>query len=113
LRRALAIALFFTCVCCREDRVGSDLAQQASGCAQASEIQFDLRAVAGDYSKDEGKRRGAETTADFAKSCAAESSTKDCCAAALRLKDRLAGQKVANCNDLFQRLASVGCTVSP
>lgn len=91
--------------------MGRDLAAQATGCAEAATIQFDLRALAGDYSKDEGRKRGEATEADFQSSCASDAKTSDCCAAALRLKDRLAGTKVANCADLFQRLASTGCGI--
>ena len=96
---------------CKKDKsVGEEVQEASKLCFVGASTMFELRAAMGDYPREEADRRTAQSDQELRASCRAESSRDDCCAAVKRLKERLAGQKVANCDDFFQRVAALGCS---
>ena len=94
---------------CHRDRVSNGIPALSDECALAADILFSLRFGAGDYDRKEADKRTQETYDDLKKSCAATSKKTECCDAAKRLKTRLAGHPLANCNSFFTRVGDDGC----
>ena len=78
-------AVLVACTSCRGERVSSGADALASECGLAAGIYFELRAAAGDYDRDEGRRRAKVTEDDLKRSCGPAANKVDCCAASQRL----------------------------
>ncbi|GAC1354614.1 MAG: hypothetical protein NVS3B10_16320 [Polyangiales bacterium] len=106
---AMALVAGASGASCHGDRVSPEVGPLADVCALSAGVYMELRAAAGDYDREEGRRRAKDAEDDLKRSCAPPATKVDCCAASKRLKRALAGGHVANCVDFFTRVAQDGC----